>query len=360
MYRHENCHIFYPDNERIKEYAISYCDSVVSEEEVEIDYIESDAGDFKKIVYPDDKTFYLNQDYSDIELEIEDKKVLSEMFIYEYKKSENDVAYTSKFLEDNHYSNIYISDFNAKVVDDLIEVHSNKYDFTFTVEFAYSPILFGKSFGYEKEYIKQTYVSNNRPVIALTYDDGPYTKIDKQLYEVFDLHDSRCTFFIVGNRISDSELENIKEGIALGNEYGSHTYNHADIRRMKDEDAVETMLEPFNILNDSLGYQMKMYRQPYGYRNLDMEEALKEQGLISVLWNVDSLDWKTRDEESTINEVVNCVNGGEIVLMHCLYDSTLEATKKIIPTLIDAGYQLVTVSELMNICGISEGPVYGQ
>ena len=66
----------------------------------------------------------------------------------------------------------------------------------------------------------------------------------------------------------------------------------------------------------------------------------------AVLWSIDTLDWKTRDAQNTINTVLENVKDGDIILMHDLYDATAEASQTIIPELINRGFQLVTVSEL--------------
>lgn len=357
-YKHNSCRIYYPDNKRVEEYAKSYCNA---SENIEIlDYSVSDIGDFITVSYPN-KSFILNKDFSEIELEIQDKKMLSELFIYEFKKSENDIAYTKEFLIENHYSNIAFSDFSAEYIDEEIIVHSLKYDFDFKVDKGYSKQLFNADFGETKEYVKKYYISDKRPIIALTFDDGPYWKVDQGLFELFDLYDGRCTFFIVGSRLSDSELENIKTGIDLNNEYGSHGFDHENIKKIKLEDGIKALTEPMDVLNEKFDYDMKIYRQPYGYRNKELENVLKEEyNLKSVLWNVDSLDWKTRDKDAVYDEIIKDINGSEIVLMHSLYVSTLEGCQKLVPELIDKGYQLVTCSELIDILDYEGAPVYGQ
>lgn len=357
QYKNKGCIIFYPNNKRIEEYALNYCES--DNEEV-IDYSVEKVGDFIKVTYPKGDYFILNKDYSDIKLQIIDKKMLSELFIYEMKKSEKDVAYTSEFLKDNHYSNIDVNDFDVIFENDKVTIKSLKYDYSFDLDMGYTKQLLGVDFGIYKEYKKESFVSKKRPLVALTYDDGPYKPIDSELFSLFDLYDSRCTFFIVGNRMTDIEIENIKEGIRLGNEYGSHTQGHENIKKIKVETGFEIMMAPVNTFKENFDYQIKIYRQPYGYRNRDLEEELKNNGLISVLWNVDSLDWKTRDEESTYNQVLKDTDENDVVLMHSLYNSSLEASKRIVPELIDKGYQLVTVSELMNYLGVEEGPFLGK
>ena len=79
-----------------------------------------------------------------------------------------------------------------------------------------------------------------------------------------------------------------------------------------------------------------------------------------IQWSVDTLDWKHRNANSVISSVKNNAKDGSIILMHDLYGSTAEATKTIVPWLVNEGYQLVTVTELLQLKGIDieDGSVY--
>ena len=79
-----------------------------------------------------------------------------------------------------------------------------------------------------------------------------------------------------------------------------------------------------------------------------------------ILWNVDTQDWKTRNAESVYREVMRHAKDGNIVLMHDLYASTAEASKRFIPKLVEQGFQLVTVEEMALLKGtkLKAGQVY--
>ena len=80
-----------------------------------------------------------------------------------------------------------------------------------------------------------------------------------------------------------------------------------------------------------------------------------------ILWNVDTLDWKTRNTQSTIDEVMRNLKDGDIILMHDIYSTTADAAVVLIPELTARGYQLVTVSELAAYRGgIAPGHKYSQ
>lgn len=80
-------------------------------------------------------------------------------------------------------------------------------------------------------------------------------------------------------------------------------------------------------------------------------------GMPIILWSVDTLDWKTRNASSTINAVLNKAQDGDIILMHDLYSATATASQTIIPSLVNRGYQLVTVEEMELLRGGLENGV---
>ena len=89
-----------------------------------------------------------------------------------------------------------------------------------------------------------------------------------------------------------------------------------------------------------------MVRPPYGATGGNCKSALASMGYASILWSIDTLDWKTRNADSTVNSVLNNVKDGDIVLMHSIYSQTAAAVERIVPALVQRGFQLVTVSEL--------------
>ena len=78
-----------------------------------------------------------------------------------------------------------------------------------------------------------------------------------------------------------------------------------------------------------------------------------------IMWNIDTLDWKTRNAASSVQKVLGSVKDGDIVLMHELYSASGDAAVTLIPALTERGYQLVTVSELARFRGgLSNKGVY--
>ncbi|MCD8125901.1 MAG: polysaccharide deacetylase family protein, partial [Lachnospiraceae bacterium] len=197
-------------------------------------------------------------------------------------------------------------------------------------------------------------IDTTKPMVALTYDDGPSIYTDKIL-SVLEKYDSVATFFVVGDRVS-TYSSTVKKAYEMGCEIGNHTYSHATLTKLGTSDIKSQISRTNAAVKKVTGVAPTIMRPPGGSYNSTVKSAV---GMPLILWSIDTLDWKTRNASSTISAVVNHVSDGDIVLMHDLYSATATASETIIPQLVKKGYQLVTVSELAECRGgITAGSVY--
>lgn len=198
---------------------------------------------------------------------------------------------------------------------------------------------------------KECNIEPDRPMMALTFDDGPgeYTA---ELLAVLEKYNAHATFFMLGQKVSGREAE-IQKMLELGCEIGNHSYSHPQLSKL-GADAVKNQIGSTNdLLKGVTGTDATVMRPPYGdYAG----QAAANVGLPIILWNVDTLDWKTRDTQQTIANVKTWADDGDIVLMHDIHKPTVDAAAELIPYLIGEGYQLVTVSELAEARGITLEP----
>lgn len=347
-YQNDSCVVFYPDNDTIKEYARSLCEDG-QDRTIDFDVVKK--GDFRLVSYPNGLSFFTEEDYSDPLLEVkEGKDILSSELRYQMKKDDIDLAYTSGFILDTREDVLNTDDVTVRMDNDRLLFYFPQYDYEVDLSLSLGQSIVGRDFGLDRiEYQKKRYIDPERPMVALTFDDGPYKKVDSIIYDVMEMYDARCTFYFVGSRLSQTELEHSMRGIALGCEYGSHTENHEDLEDLSAYDARDRIYDVSDYFYEKTGYQMKTYRPPFGNRNREMEDIID---MTSILWNVDSMDWNYRDSDITYENVISYTTPGDVVLMHSLYESTADALWRIVPVLMDEGYQLVTVSELMENLGV--------
>ena len=184
----------------------------------------------------------------------------------------------------------------------------------------------------------------NKPMIALTFDDGPgYNDASERILDVLEQYGVRATFFMVGKNAKD-QPDNLKRKVELGCELGNHTWDHnhygsavsaSDIKQCSDA------------IYEATGQYPTCFRSPGGNTTQTIRDECKAEGMPLYYWSLDTQDWKYRDATSVYNKVMNNVSDGDIILMHEIYSTTADAVEKMVPELIKQGYQLVTCQELM-------------
>ena len=193
--------------------------------------------------------------------------------------------------------------------------------------------------------IQNRNIDPTKPMIALTYDDGPSHKVTNKILDILEKYNIKATFFVVGDRVNNSQANKdaLERADDMGCEIGNHTYNHKNISKIKEAEVVSEIDKTKEAVFKVIGKEPKLLRPPYG------AYSKKSEGTMVyplILWSVDTEDWKSRNAETVTGRVIGKIKDGDIILMHDLYNSTVEASEIIIPQLIEEGYQFVTVSEL--------------
>lgn len=188
------------------------------------------------------------------------------------------------------------------------------------------------------------YIDTSKPVVALTFDDGPsiYTE---EILNTLKKYSSNATFFVLGNKI-DNYSNIIIKMYENGNEIGNHSYNHRWLTKLSTEEQKEQINKTQEIVKKYTGYTPIYMRPTYGSINQKLRENID---LEVVLWNVDTKDWKYKNVNTIVNNALTNVKDGSIILMHDTHERTSEAVKILVPKLIEKGYQLVTISELKEV-----------
>ena len=187
-------------------------------------------------------------------------------------------------------------------------------------------------------------LDTRKPMVALTYDDGPHAGITDEILNVLHEHDSVATFFVVGERI-EKNAEIVKRALSLNCELGHHTYSHQDMSRLSKEELNEQLKMTQDAIHKFVDQDvvLKLARPTFGNTSSTL---LSYMEYPMILWSIDTRDWSHQNADKSIAEVLMHVQDGDVILMHDDYQATLEASKVLIPELIQRGYQLVTVSEL--------------
>ena len=204
---------------------------------------------------------------------------------------------------------------------------------------------------------KENDTSTTQKAIALTFDDGPGS-FTNRLLDYLEQNNAKATFFMVGTEIASfpDEVKRMKE---LGCELGNHTYDHTELTTLSADQISSEIARVDEQLVNLTGQGASVVRPPYGSVNDTVKSVI---GTPMILWSIDTLDWKTLDVESTVEEVMNNVKDGSVILMHDIYSTSVDAAEILIPQLIEDGYQLVTIHELaaLHQTELSGGNTYSE
>ena len=191
-------------------------------------------------------------------------------------------------------------------------------------------------------------VQTDEPEIALTFDAAWGNEDTKQIMEILRKHDVKVTFFMTGGWV-DSYPDDVKMILAEGHDLGNHSQNHKNMSQLSDSEKESELMTVHNKVKELTGYDMFLFRPPYGDYDNAVVKTAKKCGYYAIQWDVDSLDWKDYGVDSIIKTVTQHkhLGNGSIVLCHNGAKYTAQALDTMITTLKDAGYQFVPLSELI-------------
>ena len=166
--------------------------------------------------------------------------------------------------------------------------------------------------------------------VALTFDDGPSGRFTRALLDGLAERDVKATFLLCGYRIKDypREARRISDE---GHEIGLHGYSHSCMAKMCQEELERELADTLALLPE--GCRPAFLRPPGGKYSKTLIEAAKQADLGILNWSVDPKDWATHDASTIQQAVVNTIQDGDVVLLHDMSDSSVEAALAIIDEL---------------------------
>ncbi|MEZ7550749.1 polysaccharide deacetylase family protein [Streptococcus sp. 20925_1_22] len=179
-------------------------------------------------------------------------------------------------------------------------------------------------------------------MVALTFDDGPDPKTTPQALDILKKYGAKATFFMVGQNIAGNEAI-VKRVHNEDHQIGIHTWDHPVLTKLPLESAQKEILDTQTAINNVIGIKPTITRPPYGAINATIQNSVDQS---FIMWNVDSLDWKTRNTKAIMQEIAK-TQPGSIILMHDIHQTSIDALPSVLEYLKSNGYTLVTVDELL-------------
>ena len=189
--------------------------------------------------------------------------------------------------------------------------------------------------------------------VALTFDDGPSGRFTRRLLAGLQERDAKATFLLCGYRL-EIYPELAQQIVREGHEIGLHGYSHKDMATLSRRELTKELTDTLKLLPE--GCKTVFLRPPGGSESTTVAAVSEDMGLSVLLWSVDPRDWEVHDASVVETAVISQVQSGDVILLHDLSDSSVDAALSIVDKLQEEGFRFVTVSELARLRGISLHP----
>lgn len=191
-------------------------------------------------------------------------------------------------------------------------------------------------------------VETERNCVALTFDAAWGNEDTKEILDILQKHHAHATFFMTGEWVKNYP-EDVRAIYKAGHDLGNHSAHHKNMSQLSKEACKKEVQDAHDLVKALTGYNMTLFRPPYGDYDDELMMAVEECGYFPIQWSVDSLDWKDYGKEQIITRV--CENehleNGAIILCHNGTKYTAKALDTMLARLAVMGYEIVPVSELI-------------
>ena len=194
-------------------------------------------------------------------------------------------------------------------------------------------------------------VKTNTKRIAITFDDGPHPYLTERILKTLDGYGVKATFFMVGVNVVNYP-DAAKAVISAGHEVGNHTFSHDDMKRLSEAQVQRELGLCEDALEELCEYRPHLFRPPEGAVNTYIEHCTERNDYTMILWSLDTRDWENKNTELIVDRVLSSIRAGDIILLHDYIgraSKTPEALEILLPKLLEAGYEPVTVSQLLGV-----------
>lgn len=185
--------------------------------------------------------------------------------------------------------------------------------------------------------------------VALTFDDGPRRGSTDRLLDGLRERGASATFFLVGEQ-AEQYPDLVKRMQAEGHQVGNHTWSHVRLEGASTDVIQEEVGKNEKLLEELLGGSGHWLRPPYGLITSGTETLIQ---VPMVKWSVDPRDWESRNTEKVVRAILKDVQPNSIILLHDIYDTSVDAALKVVDALEAQGYCFVTVEELLRLNGVT-------
>lgn len=184
--------------------------------------------------------------------------------------------------------------------------------------------------------------------ITLTFDDAPDENNTCKLLDILKTHNVKAAFFMIGGTMAESNTTVVQRANDEGHLVLNHTFNHPRLTDLNESAITQQLAQAAERIETITGHYPLLYRPPYGSINPLVVDTVNAQGMTTVLWSLDSLDWTLKDPDAVVTNVTNNIRNGDIILMH-RNPTSVGALPRVIEKLTELGYTFLRLDELLVI-----------
>ncbi len=179
--------------------------------------------------------------------------------------------------------------------------------------------------------------------VAITFDDGPHPVYTPRLLDGLKERNVKAMFFLIGENIVGRE-HIVRRMAEEGHIIGNHTFHHVQLNCLNEEVACQEITSTNELIESIINKPIEFIRPPFGAWSSKKSCPVE---LFTILWNIDPLDWKDQNTDLIVQRVLSEVKDGSVILLHDVYDTSVEAAFRIIDALQAEGYEFVTADQFI-------------
>lgn len=166
------------------------------------------------------------------------------------------------------------------------------------------------------------------------------------ILKTLDKHEVKATFFIEGKWAKEN-ADLVRMINEKGHVIGNHAYNHPDMAKIVQTEKIRQIDQTNHILEAIIGSRPKWFAPPSGSYNEAVVQTAHELQMETILWTVDTIDWKNPSVSVMINRVMSNIHPGATILMHPT-EPVAQGLENLIDEIKHEKYKLGTIEDLLS------------
>ncbi len=191
-------------------------------------------------------------------------------------------------------------------------------------------------------------VETDKKVVSISFDAAWGNEDTEEILFILEKNGVKATFFMTGEWV-EKYPEDVKKIYEAGHDLANHSENHKNMSQLSGNDCCDELMKVHNKVKELTGYEMFLFRPPYGDYDNDVICRATECGYYTIQWSIDSLDWKNYGVDNIIERVCEhkALKNGAIILCHNGAQYTADALDSVLKQIKEKGYEFVPISELI-------------